>query len=185
MTANTVCYQFDSMITNAMTGFSLGALSFFSQNIGAKEYGRVWKVLIYSVALNFVVGMVLGGVLFFFGKYAFAFLTDNPVVIEYTEVRLKIIVLTYFLLGIMGVLENLIKSMKKAILSMTCSILGTIVLSVAWMLFIFPIKPTLEVYYSVYPVSWIVSCIMFACIGFVLLIKLQKTKKQEELEKVA
>ncbi|MBO7344636.1 MAG: MATE family efflux transporter [Clostridia bacterium] len=185
MTANTVCYQFDSMITSAMTGFSLGALSFFSQNMGAKEYGRVWKVLIYSVAINFVVGILLGGVLFFFGKYAFAFLTDNPVVIEYTEVRLKVIVLTYCLLGVMGVLENLIKAMKKAITSMLCSILGTIVLSVAWMLFIFPINPTLEMYYSVYPVSWVVSCIMFACIGFVLLIKLQKTKKQEELEKVA
>lgn len=180
ITANTVCYQVDAMITSAMNGFSLGALSFFSQNVGAKKYDRVWKVLGVSVFINCILGISLGVLLFMFGRYIFVFMTDNPEVIDYTTIRLKVIALTYFTLGIMNVLENLIKAMKKAVTSMICSILGTIVLSVAWMLFIFPINPTLEMYYSVYPVSWVVSCIMFACIGFALLFKLQKKHREEK-----
>ena len=166
-----------------MSGFTLGALSFFSQNLGAKNYIRVkrvlWTALIFCVIAGFAVGLII----FSMGRFIFGFMTDSSQVIDYAMVRLGVMALTHFLSGGMNICAHLLRSMKKPIISMVCSMFFTIGLRLVWVYMIFPLNPTLFNYYIIYPISWLLCMITLAVVALPLLRKLRIQHEKEEREK--
>ena len=180
---NTISHEVDQLISNVMSGFTLGALSFFSQNLGAKNYIRVkrvlWTALIFCVIAGFAVGLII----FSMGRFIFGFMTDSSQVIDYAMVRLGVMALTHFLSGGMNIFAHLLRSMKKPIISMVCSMFFTIGLRLVWVYMIFPLNPTLFNYYIIYPISWLLCMITLAVVALPLLRKLRIQHEKEEREK--
>ena len=180
ISGNTIGQQFDSLISNALTGFTSGVLTFSSQNLGAKKYNRVWKVLSYSLILSTTIGLALGILIYLLSHQLCGIMTSSEEVIGYATRRLRIMATCHFLSSIMNVFSNLLKAIKKPILSMVGSIFFTLILRLVWLYTIFPLNPTLETYYIVYPITWLLCSIVFAIISIPLLRKIQK--KDEELQ---
>jgi Na+-driven multidrug efflux pump len=87
---------------------------------------------------------------------------------------------TQFIGGTMTLFSNLLKAIKKPILSMIGSIFFTLILRLIWLYTIFPLNPTLETYYIVYPITWFICAVVFAIVGIIMLRKIQL--KEERLE---
>ena len=183
ISGNTIGHQFDNMISNALTGFNSGVLTFTSQNLGAKNYKRVWKVLGCSLILSSGLGIFLGVLVYLLGNELCGLMTDSPEVIECATRRLRIMATTHFLSSIMTIFSNLLKAIKKPILSMIGSIFFTLILRLVWLYTIFPLNPTLENYYIIYPITWMLCSSAFALISLPLLRKLQKNDEKELLNK--
>lgn len=157
---NTAAQNLEGFVYNAMNAFHQTALSFTSQNMGAKKMDRVKKIMWICVLCVTVTGMVMGFTgLYFANELLSAYSADREVVM-YGYNRLLIIFSMYFLCGIMDVLVGCIRGMGYSIMPMVVSLLGACGLRVVWIFTIFAHYRTLDILYISYPVTWTVTLLI-------------------------
>ena len=76
---------------------------------------------------------------------------------ETAMVRFRFIVLMYFLCGWMEVCSGVLRGMGRAVVSTVISLVGACLFRVVWLWTVFPVKPTLEVIFISYPISWVLT----------------------------
>lgn len=156
----------------AMNGFSQGALTFTSQNMGAGQKDRIKKLVFVSLLTVLVVGEGLGFLVVFFARQILGIYSQNPLVIEAGIRRLTVICSTYALCGIMDTLSNIIRGIGHSILPMIVCIIGVCVFRIVWLstIFLTPAFHTEFIIFVSYPISWAVTFIAH-CICFSIVFK--------------
>ena len=177
---NTIGHQFDAIIHDATDAFASSALSFISQNVGAKNFKRIWLIVYESLFLTFVVGVSLGVISIIFAPQLCGIMSDSPEVIAYGVTRIKEMGFFYCFTGFFNVFSNILRAIKKPTIAMIGSFLTTVVFRLFWIYVIFPLNPTLNNYYAVYPISWLLCTITLGAIALPLLRKLRKENEREE-----
>ena len=152
----------------AMNGFSQGALTFVSQNMGAGQKDRIKKLVFISLATVLVVGEGLGFLVVFFAPQILGIYSRNPLVIAAGIRRLSVICTTYALCGIMDTMSNVIRGIGHSLLPMIVCIVGVCVFRIVWLstIFLTPQFHTEFIIFVSYPISWtltfIAHCICFS-----------------------
>ena len=156
----------------AMNGFSQGALTFTSQNMGAGQKDRIKKLVFVSILTVLVVGEGLGFLVVFFARQILGIYSQNPLVIEAGIRRLTVICSTYALCGIMDTLSNIIRGIGHSLLPMIVCIIGVCVFRIVWLstIFLTPAFHTEFIIFVSYPISWAVTFIAH-CICFSIVFK--------------
>ncbi len=178
--ANTIAHQFDAIVHDVTDAFASATLSFVSQNLGAKNFKRMWRVVWESLILTTGVGLSLGIMAIVFAHQLCGIMTDSTIIIEYGAKRLTVMGGFFFLTGTMNVFANTLRGIGKPISAMVGSIVCTVVFRVAWIYTVFPLSPTIDMYYAVYPLSWLLCTVVFAIIAIPTLIRLQKKYEQSQ-----
>lgn len=174
---NTAAQNLEGFVYNAMNSFHQTALSFTSQNMGAKKMDRVKKIMWICVGCVTVTGMVMGFAGLYFANELLSIYSADSEVVAYGYNRLLIIFSTYFLCGVMDVLVGSIRGMGYSIMPMIVSLLGACGLRVVWIFTVFAHYRTLGILYNSYPVTWTVTLLVhFVC--FMIGVK-EKTKLLE------
>ena len=117
----------------AMNGFSQGALTFVSQNMGAGQKDRIKKLMFISLLTVLVVGEGLGFLVVIFARQILGIYSKNPLVIAAGIRRLSIICSTYALCGIMDTMSNIIRGIGHSLLPMVVCIAGVCVFRIVWL----------------------------------------------------
>lgn len=177
MAGNTAAQNIEGFVYMAMNSVAQTAISFTSQNYGAKKFDRVKKVAIECLVIVFVVGFVLGEGAYIMGEGLLGFYSDDKQVIAYGMVRLASICVIYFLCGIMDVMVGIIRGLGYSVLPMIVSLLGACAFRIVWLYTIFKWKHTLEILYLSYATSWLLTIAGHA-VCFALIWK--KLKKANE-----
>ena len=152
----------------AMNGFSQGALTFVSQNMGAGQKDRIKKLMFISLLTVLVVGEGLGFLVVIFARQILGIYSKNPLVIAAGIRRLTIICSTYALCGIMDTMSNIIRGIGHSLLPMVVCIVGVCVFRIVWLSTLFQTVRfhTEFIIFVSYPISWIITfiahCICFA-----------------------
>lgn len=161
---NTAAQNLEGFVYNAMNSFHQTALSFTSQNMGAKKMDRVKKIMWICVGCVTVTGMVMGFTGLYFAKDLLSIYSTDSQVIAYGYQRLLIIFASYFLCGVMDVMVGSIRGMGYSIMPMIVSLLGACGLRVVWIFTVFTFYRTPQVLYISYPVTWTVTFLVhFVC----------------------
>lgn len=161
---NTAASNLEGFVYNAMNSFHQTALSFTSQNMGAKKFDRVKKIMWICVACVTVTGAVMGWAGIFAADKLLSIYSTDAEVIFYGHKRLVIILSMYFLCGVMDVLVGSIRGMGYSIMPMIVSLLGACGLRVLWIFTIFQWSRSLETLYISYPITWTVTLLVhFVC----------------------
>lgn len=161
---NTAASNLEGFVYNAMNSFHQTALSFTSQNMGAKKFDRVKKIMWICVACVTVTGAVMGWMGIGFADSLLSLYSTDVEVISYGRIRLVIILSMYFLCGVMDVLVGSIRGMGYSIMPMVVSLLGACGLRVLWIFTIFQWSRSLETLYISYPITWTVTLLVhFVC----------------------
>ena len=161
---NTAAQNLEGFVYNAMNSFHQTALSFTSQNMGAKKMDRVKKIMWICVGCVTVTGMVMGFTGLYFAKDLLSIYSTDSQVIAYGYQRLLIIFAYYFLCGVMDVMVGSIRGMGYSIMPMIVSLLGACGLRVVWIFTVFTFYRTPQVLYISYPVTWTVTFLVhFVC----------------------
>ena len=79
---NSAAANIEGFIYVTMNAFHQSAVTFSSQNYGAKQFDRCDKALLISAACAMVVGFVMGQVFLLFGEPLLKLYTTDPAVIE-------------------------------------------------------------------------------------------------------
>lgn len=157
MAGNSAAANIEGFVYVAMNAMYQTALSFVSQNYGAKQYARIHRILLTCQGFVITIGLVLGNLVNYFGNQLLALYNTNPEVISSGKVRLEYICTIYFLCGIMDVFTGTIRGLGYSILPTIVSLLGACVFRIIWIMTVFQYYHDIRILYLSYPISWILT----------------------------
>ncbi|MBQ2818761.1 MAG: MATE family efflux transporter [Clostridia bacterium] len=181
MRGNGAASNIEGFVWNIMNAFQQTALNFIGQNMGAKNYGRLRKIMWTCLGCVTVAGLVFGNAAYLAGdKLLGIYITDMPEAIPYGLLRMSFLAAPYFLCGTMDVMTGALRGAGRSVSAMVITIAGVVGIRIVWIFTIFQIPQfhTLRSLYFSYPISWAVTLI----IEFVyFMVVTGKLKKQNAL----
>ena len=175
---NSAAANLEGFVYMAMNAFYQTTLSFVSQNYGAGEQKRINRIVLLGEACVIVTGTLLGNMVVFFGNDLLQIYSNNPEVIAAGMVRLHYISMIYALCGIMDVMGGALRGIGYSIMPMIVSIVGVCVLRLIWLATVFQIPEfhKIETVYLSYPVTWILTSLVY--IVFFVWIRIRSARKK-------
>lgn len=177
VSGNSAASSIEGFIYMAMNTFYQAAISFTGQNVGAKKYYRVSKILLCAQLCVIVTGLVLGWGAFFAGRPLLSIYSHTPEVIDAGMNRMLVISTTYALCGMMDVMVGVLRGLGSSVLPMIVSLCGACGLRILWLATVFQMPEyhnTFTIYAS-YPISWAIT---FAAhvVCYIIIYKITKKK---------
>lgn len=182
MAGSTAAANIEGFVYTAMNAFYQTALSFTGQNMGAKKYDRVAKILRICILCVTVTGVVLGCGAYLLGTPLLSIYTSDPEVIQYGLERMLIVCVPYFLCGIMDTHVGVLRGMGYSIMPMIVSLTGACALRVVWILTVFQMHRTLFILFLSYPVTWAVTAAAHFVCYLIVHHKMMEKAKAEQAE---
>ena len=164
MAGNTAASNIEGFLYTSMNAFHQAALCFAGQNMGARKYSRLNRVMFCCMASVTVLGLVMSTIVQLFDTQLLGLYASSAEVVEYGLIRIKYVCTLYFLCGLMDIMPGQIRGMGYSMLPTIVSLLGACGLRVLWVYTFFAWDPTLETLYISYPISWaLTAAIHFGC----------------------
>ncbi len=179
----------ENFIYIAMNSVSVGTIAFVSQNYGARKYKRLNRVSNISAMMAIAAWGVCAVVMIPFCKELLSvYLPTSPEAVNYAAVRFLTIVPTYFLLALIDVYTSSLRGMGYSVSTMVISLFFTCIFRIIWIFTVFeyakevmPIDESMNVLYSVYTISWLLTLIiMFTTFKVVLRKKIKRQKEEQK-----
>ena len=163
--ANTASANIAAFTYTAMNAVFHAAITFTSQNLGARRYDRIWKIFWNCQLTVMLIGVPLCVLSTVFGPQLLSIYVsaDDPArdaVIAMGMIRTYYVTTPYFLCGIMEVCCGMVRGLGKSGLPMVVTIFGACVMRIVWIYTIFAWKHTLPALYVSYPISWVITAAM-------------------------
>ena len=161
MAGSSAAGNLEGFVYVGMNAFHQAAVSFSSQNLGAGEYKRIWRIAVVCQVCVTVVGLLMGVGVWFFGGELLRIYTTSQDVVNAGLVRLTYVCLPYALCGMMDVMTGSLRGIGYSVTPMLVSILGICVFRVAWIATVckLPACSDIDFVYLSYPISWIITLI--------------------------
>lgn len=186
VTARGIGLDIDHLINPVVTGFYHATMTATGQNYGKGDFKRVRKVFLYGVIQSLVVVLIASMTMLIFREQVAALFvsSDHPqfkeivsLASEWAEVMLSL----YFTNGILHGISGAVKGMGYSISSLVANIIGTCVVRLLWVFFVFPNPPfnTFTGLALMYPVSWGALAIALGVICIFAFIKLSRDEKKK------
>lgn len=190
MGGNGAASSIEGFIYIAMNAIYQAAITFTSQNFGAKKYKRIRTVMLECMVLVSAVGLGLGLVAKLFAAQLLGIYTDKPSELQYGVIRMSVICMTYFTCGLMDVMVGMLRGIGYSLISTINSIIFVCGFRIIWVFTYFAqIKASgadtercLNTLYSSYPISWLMATVVHAAC-FALLFHIAQKKNPPETEK--
>ena len=172
MAGSAAAGNLENFVYFGMNAFYQAAISFTSQNVGAKRYDRVKPIMLKSVMCAALTGLILGNLAYIFGNSLLSIYTGSDLVIAEGMKRLAVICTTYAICGVMDTMVGVLRGLGYSIVPMIVSLVGACVLRIVWIATIFQVEQfhTPTVIYLSYPVTWFITMLAH-CICYVLIMK--------------
>ena len=162
---SSLALNFEYFTYDIANAFAQAAVTFTSQNMGARRYDNLDRVMRNCLLCSIVTGLVLGGGASLLGEQLLHFYSSDEVVVTAGLARMHIICTTYLLCGGMDVLASCLRGRGYSVLPMVVSLVGSCLLRLVWIATIFRLFHTTTMLYLSYPVSWILTTLVhLACL---------------------
>lgn len=156
---NSAAMNLEGFVYVAMNAFHQAAISFTSQNVGAGRRERIGKILLTAEGCVLVTGVVLGWIVYGFGRPLLHIYSNSEAVIDAGMVRMAIILLPYALCGMMDVAVGVLRGMGYSVGPMVMSVIGACGLRLVWIATVFQISSLhkISTVYLSYPITWTIT----------------------------
>ena len=158
--------------------FQQTSMNFAGQNYGARKLDRVKKSMLLCMASVVVFELLFGGLIMVFSKPLLSLYISDSKAIGYGITRLALIVMPYFIGGMMQVVLNIIRGMGHSFFPMVISIFSNCVFRILWIFTVFAhfreSSSAWTILYMSYPISWTLAVIM----GFVVYYYVMKKERK-------
>jgi putative MATE family efflux protein len=162
---NAAAANLDGFVYTAQNSVYQGAITFTSQNNGAKKYERIYRIMWSCYILGTLIALVTSAVIFLardpllslYGVKDAAEGTLEHIAYNTAMVRMYWVSIPYFVISYMEIGSGVVRGLGKSVSSTVISLLGACLLRVVWLMTIFKAYPTLEMIYLSYPVSWVLT----------------------------
>ncbi len=183
---NSAAGNIEGFVYMSMNAIYQSAISFIGQNVGAGKYERINKIVYTAELVVITIGVVMGGLVVLAGKPLLGIYTDSPEVIAIGMRRLKIIVLTYALCGMMDVMVGVLRGLGYSFVPMLVSLIGACALRLVWIATVFQIDKYhyIETIYISYPITWFITFVAHFTCFIIIRKRLEKKWRKDEDSRV-
>ena len=146
--------NYDAYIYTATNGFAQAAMTFTSQNVGAKKpenLRRVWLVSVLSASAAAVTLQTVG--LLLREPIVSLFSSDHAVIAVGTQ-RMALIMPFFVFCSLLDVTGGAVRGLGRSFQIMLVSLFGACGLRLLWVFCFLPLRRTLPFLYVSYPLSW-------------------------------
>ncbi len=177
---NSAAYSIEYFGYVMVTSLYQATLTSVGQNYGAKQEKRIYKTLWIALACAFIVGLLFGvGVMIFARPLLGIYINDSNVAIEYGVQRIIVGVFPYFICSIMEQFAGLLRGVGKSLIPAINTLVGTCLLRVVWVCWVYPLNKSILWLYTCYPISWTL-CTIFHIVTFLIIRKKTMAKMLEQ-----
>lgn len=152
---------------------ALTAVTFTSQNYGAGNLKRCWRVFLLCMLFGIGFTEILSIIFIVFSDFFVSIYTTSAAVAVYAIIRMQHVCSMEGVTATYEVGSASLRGMGKSTEPSIITILGTVVFRMIWMVTIFKWIPTYDILMNVYIASWIFTG------GLIILIYLLHMKKTE------
>lgn len=152
--ASTVGLNFEMYTYYLITGFSQAAITFTSQNYGAKNYQRCINSIRWCMLLGTIFTGAISAIFVCFSPVLTRIFTSSPAIASLACVRVGIIVSFEVLNMTIEIMSGALRGLGNPMISTVLCIIFTCVLRLAWIFLVFYKIHTFESVLVVYPISW-------------------------------
>lgn len=169
MSGNGAAQNLESFLAVSIRALSQATISFVSQNVGAKKYARIDRIVITIILCGVIIDAISGNLVYLLGEQLVGLYSNSPVVIKAGVVRLGIACSFHFIYAMMDIMAGALRGMGRTIVPMIVSILGVCVFRVAWvsMLGATGVDYGIEAIYWTYPMSWALTLLAHTVYYFI------------------
>ena len=149
-----VALNYENFSYFVISAFSQAAVTFTSQNYGARRYGRCRSVFRICMSMAAVSTFIMSWV-FILGRGFFSSIfTSDPDVLAYSVERLSIVLPLYILIVTYDTGGAALRGLGYSMTPALFTIFGTCVFRLFWVYVICRIYPRFSMLMAVYPISW-------------------------------
>lgn len=153
--------KLDAIFWMVSGAFGVAITTFVGQNYGAGRYGRVKKSVKICLGLDLAASFLLCSFLILCRIPLFRIFTGDENVIRIGADMLQLITPCYILFVFIEVLSGALRGISDVIIPMLLTLFGVCLLRIAWIFFVVPLKPSIHTVIFNYPVTWIITAILF------------------------
>ena len=153
--------RLDGVVWMISDALGVAVTTFAAQNFGARNYGRMRQALKTSLVLTAVIVGGTSAVIYVFAPHLAHLFVDDVAITNITARMLHFISPWYVFFSLMDNIAGTIRGAGESLRPMILSIVGTCLLRIAWLLVVVPSHHTLEAVLMCYPVTWVVTGILF------------------------
>lgn len=146
------------MINNA---FGIAITTFVGQNYGAGKYDRMRKSVWVGIGMALFTALSISLLFYSTGEHLFRIFTTDDSVVSIGMRMLHMIAPAYFLFVFIELTSGALRGVGNVLVPMILTCGGVCLLRVLWILFIVPMKPTLETIIISYPITWFITAMLF------------------------
>ncbi|GKH34170.1 MATE family efflux transporter [Muricomes sp. OA1] len=158
--------KLDAVFWMVSSAFGISITTFVGQNYGARKNGRIRKITCVSLGIDFLVSAALVVFLIAARVPLFRlFTTDTEVIRIGTEMLLQVTP-WYITFVFIEILSGSLRGIGDVIIPMIITLCGVCLLRVLWIVGALKIQPTISAIIFSYPITWIMTSILFICYYF-------------------
>ena len=148
---------FTHFVTNS---FAQAAVTFTSQNFGARYYDRCKKVFTICIVMGIFFTLVMSQTFVFFRHSMIRFYTTDPRVIHYAIIRMLEVEMFTFIAVFYEVGAGALRGMGHSLLPALVTMTGSCIFRIFWVFVFFRDLKSFARLMSVYPISWIITALL-------------------------
>ena len=153
--------KMDSMFWMVLSAFGISITTFVGQNFGARKYDRMRKSVRVCLGLAIGLSLILTLFFIFLGQYVFMLFTTDTSVIDIGMGIMRIMLPGYTIYVFIEILAGALRGTGDVIIPMIITCGGICVLRVVWILIAMPMRPQISTIIFSYPISWIITAVLF------------------------
>ncbi len=161
---NAASSNIEGFVYVIMNAFHQACLAFTGQNMGARKYDRIDRILLSALAWQFAIAFTVSYTVFLFRRTLLGiYISENETeAIQYGMIRMQVYMRMYFVCGFMDIFSGMLRGMGYSLSPTLIVLVGTCLMRIVWVFLIFPAYGTLSCLYLSYPVSWSLTAIIQA-----------------------
>ena len=150
----------ESFVYIGMGAIGNAAVTFISQNYGAKNKKRIGQIITVTTVLIALVSFLEGAIIYGNGSFFLSLYTNDPLVVEAGKLRLAYVTFWLFLNGILDIPADGLRGMGYGTLPTLIMFIGIVCVRVVYVYTVFTYFRTMPALYLCYPLSWIITMIL-------------------------
>ena len=145
-----------------VTCFSMALATFVSQNIGARQPGRVRRGMKFGILSSAALAEVIGVAIFALSPFLIAAFNSEPEVVAYGVRQARTAALFYCLLAFSHCCAGILRGLGRPVVPMAVMLAVWCVLRISYITVAVRLVPDIGVIFWAYPLTWTISGLVFA-----------------------
>lgn len=153
--------KIDGIFWLVMASFGISVTTFVGQNYGAEKYDRVKKGIRICLVMSLFTAVAMSIILYFGGNYFYSLFTKDINVINIGIAMMRYLVPFYFTYVFIEIYSGSLRGIGNAFVPMILTCVGVCAFRTIWIFITVPIWRDIKTVMISYPLSWIITSLLF------------------------